>query len=108
MSGHIDQFLIATIMQLRLIYNTHMADDKLDKKVVFKLYSCILGNMLSVSIFHKLMLLDEPEVETQLDSLFLSSVIFFGVFGERGIHGCVERLVSWPDNIDPGQQSGGH
>ncbi|XP_065129691.2 cytoskeleton-associated protein 5 isoform X2 [Paramisgurnus dabryanus] len=48
MSGHIDQFLIATFMQLRLIYNTHMADDRLDKKDIFKLYSCILGNMLSL------------------------------------------------------------
>lgn len=50
MSGHIDQFLIATFMQLRLIYNTHMADDRLDKKEIFKLYSCIIGNMLSVRI----------------------------------------------------------
>lgn len=48
MSGHIDQFLIATFMQLRLIYNTHMADDRLDKKDIFKLYSCISGNMLSL------------------------------------------------------------
>ncbi|KAL7862680.1 hypothetical protein SRHO_G00116640 [Serrasalmus rhombeus] len=48
MSGHIDQFLIATFMQLRLIYNTHMADDRLDKKDIFKLYSCIIGNMLSL------------------------------------------------------------
>ncbi|XP_061825771.1 cytoskeleton-associated protein 5 isoform X3 [Nerophis lumbriciformis] len=48
MSGHIDQFLIATFMQLRLLYNTHMADDRLDKKDIFKLYSCILGNMLSL------------------------------------------------------------
>lgn len=48
MSGHIDQFLIATIMQLRLIYSTHMADDRLDKKDIFKLYSCIIGNMLSL------------------------------------------------------------
>ncbi|XP_061533378.1 cytoskeleton-associated protein 5 isoform X2 [Phycodurus eques] len=48
MSGHIDQFLIATFMQLRLIYNTHMADDRQDKKEIFKLYSCILGNMLSL------------------------------------------------------------
>ncbi|XP_009296177.1 cytoskeleton-associated protein 5 isoform X3 [Danio rerio] len=48
MSGHIDQFLIATFMQLRLIYNTHMADDRLDKKEIFKLYSCIIGNMLSL------------------------------------------------------------
>uniref|UniRef100_A0A8B9HZE3 Cytoskeleton associated protein 5 n=1 Tax=Astyanax mexicanus TaxID=7994 RepID=A0A8B9HZE3_ASTMX len=50
MSGHIDQFLIATFMQLRLIYNTHMADDRLDKKDIFKLYSCIIGNMLSVRV----------------------------------------------------------
>ncbi|KAM4618375.1 cytoskeleton-associated protein 5 [Polymixia lowei] len=48
MSGHIDQFLIATFMQLRLIYNTHMADDRLDRKDIFKLYSCIIGNMLSL------------------------------------------------------------
>ncbi|KAI1889583.1 hypothetical protein AGOR_G00164410 [Albula goreensis] len=48
MSGHIDQFLIATLMQLRLIYNTHMADDRLDKSEIFKLYSCIIGNMLSL------------------------------------------------------------
>lgn len=49
MSGHIDQFLIATIMQLRLINSTHMADDRVDKKDIIKLYSCIIGNMLSVS-----------------------------------------------------------
>ncbi|KAJ3596332.1 hypothetical protein NHX12_002741 [Muraenolepis orangiensis] len=48
MSGHIDQFLIATFMQLRLTYNTHMADERLDKKDIFKLYSCIIGNMLSL------------------------------------------------------------
>ncbi|KAM9854380.1 cytoskeleton-associated protein 5 [Aulostomus maculatus] len=48
MSGHIDQFLIATFMQLRLINVTHMADDRLDKKDIFKLYSCIIGNMLSL------------------------------------------------------------
>ncbi|XP_023566345.1 cytoskeleton-associated protein 5 [Octodon degus] len=49
MSGHIDQFLIATFMQLRLIYNTHMADEKLEKDEIIKLYSCIIGNMISVS-----------------------------------------------------------
>uniref|UniRef100_A0A3Q4GPQ5 Cytoskeleton associated protein 5 n=1 Tax=Neolamprologus brichardi TaxID=32507 RepID=A0A3Q4GPQ5_NEOBR len=48
MSGHIDQFLIATIMQLRLINSTHMADDRVDKKDIIKLYSCIIGNMLSL------------------------------------------------------------
>ncbi|XP_068996067.1 cytoskeleton-associated protein 5 isoform X1 [Embiotoca jacksoni] len=48
MSGHIDQFLIATFMQLRLIYSTHIADDRLDKKDIIKLYSCIIGNILSL------------------------------------------------------------
>ncbi|XP_008309452.1 cytoskeleton-associated protein 5 isoform X1 [Cynoglossus semilaevis] len=48
MSGHIDQFLIATFMQLRLIYSTHMADEHMDKKDIMKLYSCIIGNMLSL------------------------------------------------------------
>lgn len=50
MSGHIDQFLIATFMQLRLIYNTHMADEKLEKDEIIKLYSCIIGNMISVRL----------------------------------------------------------
>lgn len=48
MSGHIDQFLIATFMQLRLIYSTHLADDRLEKSDISKLYSCIIGNMLSL------------------------------------------------------------
>ncbi|MGH0185066.1 UNVERIFIED_CONTAM: hypothetical protein FKN15_017031 [Acipenser sinensis] len=48
MSGHIDQFLIATFMQLRLIYSTHMADERLDKDDIVKLYSCIIGNMISL------------------------------------------------------------
>ncbi|CAG5958617.1 unnamed protein product [Menidia menidia] len=50
MSGHIDQLLIATIMQLRLVNSTHLADDRVDKRDVIKLYSCIIGNMLS--LFH--------------------------------------------------------
>uniref|UniRef100_M3ZW94 Cytoskeleton associated protein 5 n=1 Tax=Xiphophorus maculatus TaxID=8083 RepID=M3ZW94_XIPMA len=48
MSGHIDQLLIATIMQLRLINSTHLADDRVDKKDLIKLYSCIMGNMMSL------------------------------------------------------------
>ncbi|XP_063800617.1 cytoskeleton-associated protein 5 isoform X2 [Pseudophryne corroboree] len=48
MSGHIDQFLIATSMQLRLVYNTHMADERLDKDDIVRLYSCIIGNMISL------------------------------------------------------------
>lgn len=51
MSGHIDQFLIATFMQLRLIYNTHMADEKLDKDEIVRLYSCIIGSMITVRLW---------------------------------------------------------
>ncbi|XP_075439924.1 cytoskeleton-associated protein 5 isoform X3 [Ascaphus truei] len=48
MSGHIDQFLIATFMQLRLVYNTYMADERVDKDDTVRLYSCIIGNMISL------------------------------------------------------------
>ncbi|XP_066438888.1 cytoskeleton-associated protein 5-A-like [Eleutherodactylus coqui] len=48
MSGHIDQFLIATFRQLCLVYNTHMADERLDKDDIVRLYSCIIGNMISL------------------------------------------------------------
>ncbi|XP_013885628.1 cytoskeleton-associated protein 5 isoform X2 [Austrofundulus limnaeus] len=48
MSGHIDQLLIATIMQLRLINSRYLAHDRVDKSDVIKLYSCIIGNMLSL------------------------------------------------------------
>ncbi|KAM4572719.1 cytoskeleton-associated protein 5 isoform 3-T3 [Odontesthes bonariensis] len=48
MSGHIDQLLIATIMQLRLINSMHLGDDRVDKRDIIKLYSCILGNKLSL------------------------------------------------------------
>ncbi|XP_037539224.1 cytoskeleton-associated protein 5 [Nematolebias whitei] len=48
MSGHIDQLLIATIMQLRLINSRYLAHDRVDKRDVIKLYSCIIGNLLSL------------------------------------------------------------
>ncbi|XP_041753854.1 cytoskeleton-associated protein 5-like [Coregonus clupeaformis] len=48
MVGHIDQFLIATSLQLRLAHSTHMADTRLPKEDIFKLYSCAIGNMLTL------------------------------------------------------------
>uniref|UniRef100_A0A1A8N3F8 Cytoskeleton associated protein 5 n=1 Tax=Nothobranchius pienaari TaxID=704102 RepID=A0A1A8N3F8_9TELE len=47
MSGHIDQLLIVTIMQLRF-NSTHLADERVDKRDVIKLYSCIIGSLLSL------------------------------------------------------------
>uniref|UniRef100_V9K7I4 Cytoskeleton-associated protein 5 n=1 Tax=Callorhinchus milii TaxID=7868 RepID=V9K7I4_CALMI len=48
MSGHIDQLLVATIVQLRLINNTHMADEKFNRNDILKLYSCIIGDMITL------------------------------------------------------------
>lgn len=75
MSGHIDQFLIATFMQLRLIYNTHMADEKLEKDEIIKLYSCIIGNMISVRL--PLQSLSFPSVSHPTQVLKPESVLMF-------------------------------
>uniref|UniRef100_A0A4W5P073 Cytoskeleton associated protein 5 n=1 Tax=Hucho hucho TaxID=62062 RepID=A0A4W5P073_9TELE len=48
MVGHTDQFLIATSLQLRLAHSTHMADTRLPREEIFKLYSCAIGNMLTL------------------------------------------------------------
>uniref|UniRef100_A0A8C8GYW8 TOG domain-containing protein n=1 Tax=Oncorhynchus tshawytscha TaxID=74940 RepID=A0A8C8GYW8_ONCTS len=48
MVGHTDQFLIATSLQLRLAHSTHMADTRLPREDIFKLYSCAIGNMLTL------------------------------------------------------------
>ncbi|KAG7269929.1 hypothetical protein CRUP_017674 [Coryphaenoides rupestris] len=79
MSGHIDQFLIATFMQLRLTYNTHMADDRLDKKDIFKLYSCIIGNMLSC-LWRMIRYLPETINNLNLDRILLDVHSFMKVF----------------------------
>ncbi|NXX94075.1 CKAP5 protein, partial [Centropus bengalensis] len=87
MSGHIDQFLIATFMQLRLIYNTHMADEKLDKEEIVKLYSCIFGSMFSLF---------------QIDSL--AQEASSGVLKDL-MHGLITLLLdSRLEDLDDGEQ----
>ncbi|NXY42903.1 CKAP5 protein, partial [Ceuthmochares aereus] len=87
MSGHIDQFLIATIMQLRLIYSTHMADEKLDKDEIVKLYSCIIGSMISLF---------------QVDSLAREASI--GVLKDL-MHGLVTLMLdSRVEDLEEGEQ----
>ncbi|XP_029935626.1 cytoskeleton-associated protein 5-like [Myripristis murdjan] len=54
MVNNINQFLIATVLQLRLINSTHMADQRVPKEDISKLYSCIVGSimtMLGVEVF---------------------------------------------------------
>ncbi|XP_028811983.1 cytoskeleton-associated protein 5-like isoform X2 [Denticeps clupeoides] len=51
MSGHVDQLVIAVLMQLRLL-STHMADEQLAKCEVFNLYSSVVStttNLFSVN-----------------------------------------------------------
>uniref|UniRef100_A0A667YI12 Cytoskeleton associated protein 5 n=1 Tax=Myripristis murdjan TaxID=586833 RepID=A0A667YI12_9TELE len=50
MVNNINQFLIATVLQLRLINSTHMADQRVPKEDISKLYSCIVGSIMTVSI----------------------------------------------------------
>lgn len=49
MIGHIDQFLIAASLQLRLAHSTHMADQRLPGEDILKLSSYIIKNMVTVS-----------------------------------------------------------
>uniref|UniRef100_UPI003AB1091D cytoskeleton-associated protein 5-like n=1 Tax=Centroberyx gerrardi TaxID=166262 RepID=UPI003AB1091D len=48
MVNNINQFLIATVLQLRLIHSTHMADQRVAKEDVSKLYSCIVGSIMTM------------------------------------------------------------
>lgn len=47
MAGHVDQFLSVVLMQLHWL-SSHMGDAQLPPHDVFRLYSCLLGTMLSV------------------------------------------------------------
>ncbi|XP_065267515.1 cytoskeleton-associated protein 5-like [Emys orbicularis] len=46
MSGHINQFLIATLRQLRYIHRLQVGEEKLGKDQVIQLYGCIIRNMM--------------------------------------------------------------
>ncbi|CAM5137658.1 unnamed protein product [Eretmochelys imbricata] len=46
MSGHINQFLIATSRQLRYIHRLQVGEEKLGKDQVIQLYGCIIRNMM--------------------------------------------------------------
>ncbi|KAL2089066.1 hypothetical protein ACEWY4_015965 [Coilia grayii] len=47
MAGHVDQFLIVVLMQLRRL-SSLMADQQTPRHSLFRLYSCLLGTMLSL------------------------------------------------------------
>ncbi|XP_053160664.1 cytoskeleton-associated protein 5-like [Hemicordylus capensis] len=49
MSGHINQFLIATLRQLKFIHRLHVtAEERKGKEQVTELYSCVICNMVSL------------------------------------------------------------
>ena len=49
MVGHVNAFLSATVLQLRLVHSAHMADPRVAKGDVDKLYSCMIGSIITVS-----------------------------------------------------------
>ncbi|CAL8245486.1 unnamed protein product [Lota lota] len=48
MVGNVNQFLNATVLQLRLTHSAHMADQRVSKEDVSKLYSCIIGSIITL------------------------------------------------------------
>ncbi|XP_062987482.1 cytoskeleton-associated protein 5-like [Elgaria multicarinata webbii] len=49
MSGHTNQYLIATIQQLNFIHRLHMtSEEEMRKEQVIELYSCVVCNMVSL------------------------------------------------------------
>lgn len=104
MSGHIDQLLIATIMQLRLINSRYLAHDRVDKRDVIKLYSCIIGNLLSVS---ERCPEAPPTAALPPTFLLLPSALLRGGSGQGGVGGRPEGPDARSDHADAGQQGGG-
>ncbi|CAL8404824.1 unnamed protein product [Boreogadus saida] len=47
-AGNVNQFLSATVQQLRLTHRVHLADQRLAKEAVPNLYSCIIGTVITL------------------------------------------------------------
>lgn len=47
-SGKVDQILTALYFQLRIVYNTHMTDDGVDKRELVQLYRSLCAMLLTV------------------------------------------------------------
>jgi len=50
MINHVDQLLLSLSMQLKMVYSTHMGNEFTEKDDVIRLYRCLLGTLLAVSI----------------------------------------------------------
>ncbi|XP_056463774.1 cytoskeleton-associated protein 5-A-like isoform X2 [Gadus chalcogrammus] len=47
-AGNVNQFLSATVQQLRLTHRVHLADQRVAKEAVPNLYSCIIGTVITL------------------------------------------------------------
>lgn len=45
MSGHVDEFIVAVLMQLRLLASRRMANEGLERQQVEKLYSSVVNSL---------------------------------------------------------------
>lgn len=110
MSGHIDQLLIATIMQLRLINSRYLSHERVDKRDVIKLYSCIIGNLLSVSRPLPLKPRPPPPSLTAVSSCQLFSVETLAKEASVGVlkdlmHGLITLMLdSRVEDVEDGTQ----
>jgi hypothetical protein len=50
LGSHVDQLLLSMSMQIKMVYSTHMSSDFTSKDDVTRLYRCLLGTLLAVSI----------------------------------------------------------
>ena len=51
LSNHVDQLLLSMSMQIKMVYSTHMSSEFTSKDDVTRLYRCLLGTLLAVSLF---------------------------------------------------------
>lgn len=52
LGSHVDQLLLSMSMQIKMVYSTHMSSDFTSKDDVTRLYRCLLGTLLAVSIIN--------------------------------------------------------
>ena len=63
MVTHVEQLLLAMSMQFKMAYTTHMEDEDTNKDDVVRLYRCLLGTLLAVSIYQVLVLVLAPLIK---------------------------------------------
>ncbi|KAL6468523.1 hypothetical protein MHYP_G00220470 [Metynnis hypsauchen] len=76
MSGHVDEFIVATLMQLRLLASRRMVDERMDRQQqVEKLYSSVIDSLNSLVLAGKLAQETSPGVLKDLVHALLTLIL---------------------------------